>query len=234
MANFAFKIHWDMLYVVYSGQRWLKHLLGESGFVIRCSTRSVYVTSRSQLRERDHLVVSAKRLGQSSHCVSGCRYFISLSRTTPLTPLRSCWRRTRCLVSSRDAVHTRARSIFRPSLWLRPCQQDYITIYIARTVVHPSNCRGTTNTSEPELSGDSTCIVQHTLCCTTLGSLSCTSALGDELVAGRLLSRARYDKSDIALRSTGVVASRCQLRRSGLDVLSKASASGERLRLVLT
>jgi hypothetical protein len=46
--------------------------------------------------------------------------------------------------------------------------------------------------------GDSTCIVQHTTCCTTLECLSCTSALGDELVAGFLLSRSRYGNSDLA------------------------------------
>jgi hypothetical protein len=81
----------------------------------------------------------------------------------------------------------------------RPCQQKQLT-----TCITPTGCPfkqlscHLQNPSKPEWPGESTCIVQHTTCYTTLGCLSCTSALGDELVAGHLFSRTRYGKSELA------------------------------------
>jgi hypothetical protein len=73
---------------------------------------------------------------------------------------------------------------------------DWLTL-LATVVPHTAAFR-------TRVVGDNTCMVQHTTCCTTLECLSCTSALGNELVAGFLLSRTRYGGSEVVCDLLGL------------------------------
>jgi hypothetical protein len=146
MAHFAFKIHWDMLYVLCPGQRVLKQVLGGSDLVVRCSKRSVYVTSQSQFRERDYLVVSAKKLGPSSSCVSRCRYFISLvisyhaahSHCGPARGDLIVW-----FVVEIRFIHEQG-ALSGPRFYCVPVSRVITSSLISHSlIVRQSNCRGT-------------------------------------------------------------------------------------------